>query len=190
MPHHRNSRALTRHCCVYSHSCHGLPSGISIQRSSVSRLRCVELHLLRCVARCVALRCVASVALLCRYGNTASVQAAARAQQLALTGAGLLGLSEVELMRTFDLSRSEAQVRRAKAKAHHCIAQRSAHNCRLSVGYCSGYFGSTPKTVRTQSALRTNVSLYCYTVCRKESTLQPLCSSHRKKAHWAQQYSH
>ena len=75
MPHHRNSRALTRHCCVYSHSCHGLPSGISIQRSSVSRLRCVELHLLRCVARCVALRCVASVALLCRYGNTAILRA-------------------------------------------------------------------------------------------------------------------
>ena len=43
--------------------------------------------------------------------NTASVQAAARAQQLTqLTGAELLGLSEVELMRTFDLSRSEAQV--------------------------------------------------------------------------------
>jgi hypothetical protein len=146
-----------------------------------------------CVALRVALRCVASHLLRCCAAmgtQLYSVQAAARAQQLALTGAGLLGLSEVELMRTFDLSRSEAQVRRAKAKAHHCIAQRSAHNCRLSVGYCSGYFGSTPKTVRTQSALRTNVSLYCYTVCRKESTLQPLCSSHRKKAHWAQQYSH
>ena len=80
-----------------------------------------------CVALRVALRCVASHLLRCCAAmgtQLYSVQAAARAQQLALTGAGLLGLSEVELMRTFDLSRSEAQVRGAKAKAHHCIAQR------------------------------------------------------------------